>query len=116
MDPVLVAATFGDWSDAGIHLEAGRALEAIALATEGGRESGREDRARTWQLGEELEVGQALAAASDLIVKSSDAVVEQAELREQGLTSKRVGSMTAWSVVSGTSALMSETRLSTTLA
>ena len=53
VDPVLVAAAFGDGRDAGVLLEGGGVGEALALLAEGGEQACREDAAGTGQICEE---------------------------------------------------------------
>jgi hypothetical protein len=85
MDPVFVAATFCDRSDAGVGLQCRGVRKAVALLAERGEESGGENGPRTRESGKELEISESCAATSDLIVEAQDGGIESAKLRKKGL-------------------------------
>jgi len=83
VDPVFVAATLGDRSDADTFLDCGRVGKAIALLTERGQQPRREHRAGAREIGEEAEVRKRLATLGDVGIKAGDAGGESTKLREQ---------------------------------
>jgi len=88
---VLVSAALGDGGDAGVLLEGGCAVIAVALSAEGGQEPCGEDRAGAGKGLEELEVREALAAACDLVIEVGDGAVEGTKLGEERLDQQAMG-------------------------
>jgi hypothetical protein len=80
MNPALVAAAFGDGSDADASLDGGGVREALALLAEGSQQPRREDRARPRQSAEEAVVGQLLAQPGDRAVEALNGSRDGSEL------------------------------------
>ena len=116
VDPVLVAAALGDRRDAGVLLERGGVGEALAPLAEGGEQPRGEDRAsarqgaKSWKSGRRSQ-RRAISASSGRCRRTARGAAAQS-----ASTSKRAGSMTAGSVVSGRSDLMASMRRSMTAA
>lgn len=70
---MLVAAAFGDGSNANALLDGGRVGEALAPLPERGKQAGGEHRAGTGQVDEQTEVWERLAAFGNVGVEVSDA-------------------------------------------
>src|SRR5438552_5923074 len=83
VDPVFVAAAFGDGSDADALLDGGCIGEAVALLAKGSEQTGREHGASAREVGEEAEVWEGCTAGGDVGVEAGDAGGQGAKLREQ---------------------------------
>lgn len=84
MDPVFVAATFGDRGYARVFLKRVGGGETVSLFSEGGEQARGIDLAGTRQAGEEVEIGKLVTAAVDLVVETVDTGDHSAKLRQEG--------------------------------
>ena len=109
VDGGLVAAAFGDGSDAGVLLERGGVWEALAALAKGDEEAWGERCSGAREGAKERVVGQSRSELADLVVEAVDGGAGGAELRKQDFDEQPVG-LDGSSCVGGQRQLFSDGR------
>ena len=84
MDPVGFAAAFGDWGNAGQHLDLGGTFEAVAIGTKGRQQARSQGGASSREAVKQGVVIVLLEAVLELLIKLLDGFDQAAQLSDQG--------------------------------